>query len=75
MTDTGSGVTVNETTLEFDKVAVPLTPASVAVIVAVPLPTIVARPWLPGALLMVATAGSEELQATAVVKLCGVPVE
>jgi hypothetical protein len=36
----------------------------VAVIVVDPLATAVASPWLPLALLMVATAGSDELQVT-----------
>jgi hypothetical protein len=45
-------------------------PASVAVIVAVPAATLVARPLLPPALLTVAVAGVPELHVTAVVRFC-----
>jgi len=59
-----TGVTVN--------VVEPLmpVPASVAVIVVVPVATLVARPSLPPALLTVAVAGVPELHVTAVVRFC-----
>ena len=46
----------------------PLMVPEVAVIVALPVATAVASPWLPATLLMVATVISEELQGAVVVK-------
>jgi hypothetical protein len=59
-----AGVTVN--------VVEPLmpAPASVAVIVVVPLATLVARPLLPPALLTVAVVSVPELHVTAAVRFC-----
>ena len=48
----------------------PLTIPSVAVISVLPDVTVVANPREPDALLTVATASTEELQVTKVVKLC-----
>ena len=48
----------------------PDTPPNAAVIVAVPGPTDVARPCEPGALLITATAASDELQTTSAVRSC-----
>ena len=42
----------------------------VAVIVVEPVATLVARPWLPGALLIVAAAGFDELHETDEVTSC-----
>src|SRR5215469_12179869 len=65
-TDVVAGLTVSETmpfgaTLSW---AVEVRVPDVAVMVVVPAVTPVARPWLPTALLMVATAVFEELQVT-----------
>jgi hypothetical protein len=49
------------------RVAVPLTEPEVAVIVDVPTAMLVARPWLPAELLIVATFGVPEVQVTEVV--------
>jgi hypothetical protein len=51
----------------------PVTDPSVAVIVVCPLPTLVASPLVPAALLMVATAGELEDHATVVVIFCVLP--
>ena len=48
--------------LETVNVVVPVIPANTAVIVEVPAPTPVARPWRPAALLMVATDGVADAQ-------------
>ena len=45
----------------------------VAEIVAVPCPALVARPLLPAALLMIATAANDEFQFTTVVRSCVLP--
>jgi hypothetical protein len=45
-------------------------PASVAVIVVVPVATLVARPLLPPALLTVAVVSVPELHVTAAVRFC-----
>ena len=50
-------------------------PACVAVIVAVPAATPVTRPWLPTALLTVASAAEEDAQVTDVVRSLLVPSE
>lgn len=50
-----------------------LTEPDFAVMVVVPAPTLVASPWLPAVLLMVATVGVEELQITEVVRSCVLP--
>jgi hypothetical protein len=54
---------------------VPDTPPRVAVIVALPAPIPVTRPWLPGALLTVASDGAEETQVTNAVRFWVVPSE
>src|SRR5947199_10855308 len=46
----------------------PETDPEVALIVVEPVPTAVARPWLPVVLLMVATAVTDEAQVTEVVR-------
>ena len=51
----------------------PVTDPSVAVMVVCPLPTLVASPLVPEALLMVATAGELEDHATVVVMFCVLP--
>ena len=51
-------------------VAAPVTKPEAAVIVAAPIPTPVANPWLPAELLIVATAVVEELHVTEVVRFC-----
>ena len=60
-----AGVTVN-------KVEPEMLP-TVAVIVAVPCPALLARPFVPAALLMVATVVSEELQVAAWARGCVEP--
>ena len=54
-------------------VVVPDTDPEVAVIVAVPVPTLVAKPWLPEVLLIVATEEAEEVHVTVVVRVCVLP--
>jgi hypothetical protein len=49
------------------------TDPSEAEIVAVPTPTLVASPWLPVELLIVATACISELQVTEFVSVCVLP--
>ncbi len=56
-------------------VVVPDTPPRVAVIVALPTPIPVTRPWLPGASLTVASDGAEETQVTNAVRFWVVPSE
>jgi hypothetical protein len=56
-------------------VVVPETPPAVAVIVAFPTALPVTRPWLPGALLTVASVGAEETQLTNAVRFWVVPSE
>src|SRR5580704_6885303 len=51
----------------------PLISPEVAVITVVPLPTPVASPLAPGVLLIVATAGSEEVHCTELVTFCWDP--
>ena len=48
----------------------PLTEPEVAVTVLVPVPALDARPWLPLALLIVATLVCEELHCTEAVRSC-----
>ena len=55
--------------------AVPGTPARVAVMVALPTPAPVTRPWLPGALLMAARVGAEETHVASAVRFWVVPSE
>jgi hypothetical protein len=52
------------------RVVLPETAPSVAVIVLVPAPEVLASPFDPAALLMVATPVPEEDHVTAVVRLC-----
>jgi hypothetical protein len=54
-------------------VAEPLTEPKLAVIVVAPWPVLVAKPWLPAALLIAATAVFEELQVSDVVRSEMVP--
>ena len=61
---TTAGVTVS--TVLSDR----LLPACTAVIVVVPVATLVASPLLPPALLIVAAPVADELQVTAVVRSC-----
>ena len=56
-------------------VLAPDTPPRVAVIVALPTPIPVTRPWLPGASLTVASDGAEETQVTNAVRFWVVPSE
>ena len=49
-------------------------PGNVALIVVLPVASAVAAPRLPPALLIVATAGAEDDQVTAVVRSCVVPL-
>jgi len=56
-------------------VVAPDTPPRVALIVALPTPIPVTRPWLPGASLTVASVGAEETQVTNVVRFWVVPSE
>jgi len=56
-------------------VVAPDTPPRVAVIVALPTPIPVTRPWLPGASLTVASVGAEEIQVTNAVRFWVVPSE
>ena len=56
-------------------VVAPDTPPIVAVIVALPAPIPVRRPWLPGASLTVASDGAEETQVTNAVRFWVVPSE
>ena len=51
----------------------PVTDPWVAVMVVCPLPTLVASPLVPAALLMVATAGELEDHATVAVMFCVLP--
>src|SRR6185369_4606517 len=53
----------------------PVTPASAADTVVVPVPMAVARPWLPAEFETVATAVSEEAQVAWAVRSCVVPSE
>jgi len=46
----------------------PMIKPEVAVIVVEPVPTLVAKPWLPAELLMLATLVADELQLTEVVR-------
>jgi len=72
---------VGETAIEVSTAAVtvtvvvPDTPPTVAVIVAFPTAVPVTRPWLPGALLTVASVGAEETQVTNAVRFWVVPSE
>ena len=50
----------------------PATEPRVAVTVVVPVLALAASPWLPPALLMVATATAEELHCTVFVRSCAV---
>ena len=63
---------VNEVTV---RVVDPETPPTVAVIVVVPAATVVALPLEPAALLMVATEGTDDVQAADVVRSCVLPSE
>lgn len=64
------GVTAIETSADGPTVsdAEPLTGPEVAVMVVVPVATVVASPWLPETLLMVATVVVEDDQVTNVVR-------
>lgn len=48
----------------------PLTEPTVPVTVVVPVPVLAASPWLPPALLMVATATCEEVHCAVLVRSC-----
>jgi hypothetical protein len=65
-----AGVTAMETTAAGDtvKTVVPEIEPDVAVIVVVPVARLVASPWLPEVLLMLATAGLDEVQVAVVVR-------
>jgi hypothetical protein len=65
METSAAGVTV--------KVVLPVIPPELAVIVVAPGVSDVAKPMVPGALLMVATDVEDELQITVVVRFCVVP--
>jgi hypothetical protein len=54
-------------------VVVPLTEPEVAVIAAVPCPTLLAKPALAASLLIVAAAGVSELHCTVLVMFCVLP--
>ncbi len=66
------GLTATETSVAAVIVSVvePETLPDVAVIVVVPVPTAVASPFEPAALLIVAAAVLDELQVTAAVRFC-----
>ena len=72
-----AGVTDRDTSVAgvIVSVAVPETVPEAAVIVVGPVASEVARPYDPAALLMVATAVSDELQAAIVVRFCVDPSE
>ena len=71
-----AGVTAIETTAATVTVSTVLaeTEPETAVIVVVPVATLVASPWLPEELLMVATAVLEEVQVAVVVRFCVLPL-
>ena len=71
------GVTAIETSSAGVTVTavVPETPAKVAVIVVLPTPLPVTRPWLPAELPTAATEGAEEVQVTKAVRFWVVPSE
>jgi hypothetical protein len=73
--DEFSGDTVIETSAAVLTVSVvePDTEPKVAAIVVCPVPALVARPFVPGELLMVATAALFELQLTVVMMFCVLP--
>ena len=70
-----AGVTAIETRAAAPTVSVaePLTEPRVAVMVVCPEPALVASPFVPAELLMVATAAAVELQVTVVVMFCVLP--
>ena len=70
-----AGVTASEAKAAALTVRVvePETEPEVAVIVVEPLPTLLARPWLPAELLIVATPAADELQLTELVRFCVLP--
>jgi hypothetical protein len=55
------------------RVVEPLIVPEAAVIVVVPAPVAVAKPWEPEVLLIVATAVADELQVAVLVKFCVLP--
>ena len=57
------------------KLVDPTMPFKVAEMVVAPTAAVVARPWVPAALLMVAVAGVEELQVTKFVRFWVEPLE
>ena len=70
------GVTLIETRAVGVTVRVvePVMEFKVAAIVVMPGPTLLAKPWLPLALLIVATVVADELQVTDAVRFCGLPL-
>ena len=73
--DEFAGVTVIETRAAAPTVSVVerVTDPRVAVMVVCPEPALVASPFVPAELLMVATAAAVELQLTVVVMFCVLP--
>jgi len=67
------GDTETPTTAFTVRVVEPVTPADVALTVVVPVPALVANPWLPEALLIFATLVLDELHVVNVVRFCAVP--
>ncbi len=55
------------------RVVEPETEPEVAEMTVAPTPPLIARPWLPGVLLIAATATFDELQVTEVVRFCVLP--
>ena len=74
--DGSTGVSVTEVNAGAVtvSVAVPLIAPEVALIVVEPCPTLVARPWLPAALLIVATLAMLDAQVTEPVRFCVLPL-
>lgn len=71
-----TGARVIDTNIAVDvtvRLAVPLIVPTFAVIVLNPIPTPLAKPWLPAASLMVATPSAEEVQSAVVVRFCVLP--
>ena len=70
-----AGVTANDTSAAVVTVSVvdPATAPEVAVMVAVPSPTLLAKPCVGAALLIVATAAVSELHCTVPVMFCVLP--
>ena len=69
----GANAIEDNAALPTVSVVEPLTEPRVAVMVVCPEPALVASPFVPAELLMVATAAAVELQLTVVVMFCVLP--